>query len=709
MEVNDDPADSSSPSSEPRRNLDRQRKSDPEDPPRYLPIFTIDWRIRCANSKAEDKLYLDPPWVVESGPYDAHLRGSRAVQNLELYLERNKEVAFIIYKDYGCCGTPPLPRSNSQNTRDLGDDASALLKREQLAIISPELRAGLVGIASTALQDIPHPNFEEDKEVSYPYAWWFHRRKEVDAAVSQVPSAARPYVELIRDYILSRMKKTWRPMDKLLSKGMISAQYVGYLFVPNKIIVAKKGDGELSKMQAFVIEHWLHRGVSEIEFSAWLEVSCWSFDGAFTKTVLRLSLSKLPSETEDFPITDLSFYPMEFASAAIVEALRNRGRMFWKCRLRNYVSYSTEAGNELESSMGSRFMVDIATHKQMHPGEKVPAEQPQVTPLKIRPEYMSQDNPDLDDTFFMCLPTTIHGFNMDKKEWVKLEVHCIQDVAWNTEAFDFVVIDPEAKELVRAVVANQIRTTENTDLIRGKGNGLFILLHGQVHLRAFAYVAEIAKRPLYRVSCGDIGTKAEDVEEYLDVVLRLGKTWGCVVLFDEADVFLEQRSLVNLERNALVSVFLRVLEYYEGILILTSNRVGIFDEAFKSRIQLNLRYKTLDRNQRLQIWSNFLLRLKRLESERGPASIKSSEVLDYGVNVAAIQSKVEELAEVNLNGREIRNAISTARHLTRYRKEQMAYEHLQRVINKATKFDEYLLELNKWFSPDEIRRDKRER
>lgn len=33
--------------------------------------------------------------------------------------------------------------------------------------------------------------------------------------------------------------------------------------------------------------------------------------------------------------------------------------------------------------------------------------------------------------------------------------------------------------------------------------------------------------------------------------------------------------------NALVSVFLRVLEYYDGILILTSNRVGTFDEAIR--------------------------------------------------------------------------------------------------------------------------------
>lgn len=37
-----------------------------------------------------------------------------------------------------------------------------------------------------------------------------------------------------------------------------------------------------------------------------------------------------------------------------------------------------------------------------------------------------------------------------------------------------------------------------------------------------------------------------------------------VVLLDEADVFLEQRTLTDLQRNALVSVFLRVLEYYDG-------------------------------------------------------------------------------------------------------------------------------------------------
>lgn len=41
-------------------------------------------------------------------------------------------------------------------------------------------------------------------------------------------------------------------------------------------------------------------------------------------------------------------------------------------------------------------------------------------------------------------------------------------------------------------------------------------------------------------------------------------------------------------RNATVSVFLRMLEYYKGILFLTTNRIGTFDEAFKSRIHLSL-------------------------------------------------------------------------------------------------------------------------
>src|SRR5205814_9228541 len=106
-------------------------------------------------------------------------------------------------------------------------------------------------------------------------------------------------------------------------------------------------------------------------------------------------------------------------------------------------------------------------------------------------------------------------------------------------------------------------TVKNVDLVENKGNGLIMLLHGSPgtgKTLTAESVAEVAKKPLYRVTCGDVGTSAETVEKYLESVLILGSIWECVVLLDEADVFLEERQVTDLARNALVSVFLRVLE-----------------------------------------------------------------------------------------------------------------------------------------------------
>ncbi|KAG8670924.1 hypothetical protein FPOAC1_004159 [Fusarium poae] len=223
-------------------------------------------------------------------------------------------------------------------------------------------------------------------------------------------------------------------------------------------------------------------------------------------------------------------------------------------------------------------MVDLETYKKLHPDSDTLTKRPPSSGSNsLDNSYMSEESPELGDDFFICLPTSIFGFNMDNRTWDNLDVHFLRDVVWNTEAFKLLVVPDQTKLLVQAVVMNQLRSTESADIIPGKGNGLFILLHGGPgtgKTLTAESVAEIAKKPLYRVTCGDIGTKVEEVEDYLHVVLHLGKTWGCVVLLDEADVFLEQRSMFNLERNALVSVFLRVLEYYDGIFT-SSDKINV--------------------------------------------------------------------------------------------------------------------------------------
>ena len=116
-----------------------------------------------------------------------------------------------------------------------------------------------------------------------------------------------------------------------------------------------------------------------------------------------------------------------------------------------------------------------------------------------------------------------------------------------------------------------------------------------------------------------------------------------------------------MERNALVSVFLRILEYNGGILMLTSNRVGSFDEAFKSRIQLALHYPNLTGSQRRKIWRNFLARVHKLD----PESIEYEDFLD---------DHLDEIVKEDMNGRQIRNVITIGRQLAQYKDQKFNFE-----------------------------------
>ena len=89
--------------------------------------------------------------------------------------------------------------------------------------------------------------------------------------------------------------------------------------------------------------------------------------------------------------------------------------------------------------------------------------------------------------------------------------------------------------------------------------------------------------PLYSVGAGDLDITAQALNDKLTQIFDISTSWGAIVLIDEADVFLEERSVNDLQRNAMVAVFLRQLEYYQGILILTTNMPEQCDAAFESK------------------------------------------------------------------------------------------------------------------------------
>lgn len=65
---------------------------------------------------------------------------------------------------------------------------------------------------------------------------------------------------------------------------------------------------------------------------------------------------------------------------------------------------------------------------------------------------------------------------------VDLRVDQISKVSWNKDAFKSLVLEEKTKDLIQALVSNQIAAEKSTDLISGKGNGLILLLHGYVYI-----------------------------------------------------------------------------------------------------------------------------------------------------------------------------------------------------------------------------------
>ena len=164
------------------------------------------------------------------------------------------------------------------------------------------------------------------------------------------------------------------------------------------------------------------------------------------------------------------------------------------------------------------------------------------------------------------------------------------------------MVDEEEKDLIYSLV--KFHGTGFTDIIEGKGGGTIFLLHGKPGWGKTASaeaVAEFLHKPLYSVSVGELGTSTDVLEAKLRNILDVAVIWDAVLLLDEADIFLEERDEHNIDRNAMVGVFLRLLEYHNGVLFLTTNRVKKIDPAFYSRISVALHYKS--EGKALKVWT----------------------------------------------------------------------------------------------------------
>lgn len=575
-----------------------------------------------------------------------------------------------------------------------GDHKNPYVHKTSLQVNSQHLK----DILKSTIQDFPGVSFNT-KEISVdkPYRVLFHYRQELEAASKDLESGseAADHLDLLLDFINEEFKETIEETENLLEQGMINYQHLWTIFRPCTTSVYAPVFGQ---PRLFSLKNYYY---SCDPAGLVLNLDYVDFDGE--DMGYRETQRLIPAFNGSQKISELTAFPLSWHpdSADVKKQLLTRGRNWEQhagMHFRNYKGIALESQGSCRPparyNIEGRVVVDTKTYHRLNADHAFSVnafKSDEDKRVKRRRIHQYDDSDEMTETLDLlperkldidplsdeqCMHAScmVRGFSFGEKRWLEFFIDQLCPVQWNPNCFEQLVLPAAQKDLVKALVATHVKQRLNfDDIVKGKGKGLILVLHGPPGVGktlTAETVAEYTNRPLYSVSSGDLGTESSTLDERLSRILDMASTWKAVLLIDEADIFLERRSLHDLERNSLVSIFLRVLEYYEGILFLTSNRVNTFDDPFKSRIHVPLKYNDLTVASRKQIWQNFLSKA--------------------GENVNVDEKGYETLAQAEINGRQIKNVIRTAKSLAQFHGQTLDFEKLMQVVRIQQEFEDDL-------------------
>jgi ATPase family associated with various cellular activities (AAA) len=193
-------------------------------------------------------------------------------------------------------------------------------------------------------------------------------------------------------------------------------------------------------------------------------------------------------------------------------------------------------------------------------------------------------------------------FHLGLHENVWVHVSAMKPYVYRPELKEKLVLPDLHRDLID-ILANDMDVIMS-DVVDGKSGGTTILCKGAPGLGktlTSEIFCEVIKKPLYRVHSGQLGVNAASVEKALEVILNRAQRWGAVLLLDEADVFVRERGN-DIDHNAVVSSFLRTLEYFSGLLFMTTNRANDIDDAILSRCIAVIQYEYPSKDDTRRIW-----------------------------------------------------------------------------------------------------------
>lgn len=198
----------------------------------------------------------------------------------------------------------------------------------------------------------------------------------------------------------------------------------------------------------------------------------------------------------------------------------------------------------------------------------------------------------------------VHMFHLEWHHNIWVHVQNMSEYQYRPELRNKLILPDHHRDLIDILTSDMNILMQ--DFVPGKSGGTTILCKGAPGLgktlTAEVY-SEVVGKPLYRVHSGQLGTTAASVESNLSGILRRAARWDAILLLDEADVYIRCRDN-DLEHNAIVAEFLRTLEYFNGLLFMTTNRIDDVDDAILSRCIATIKYEIPPKDDALRLWKS---------------------------------------------------------------------------------------------------------
>jgi hypothetical protein len=341
----------------------------PEYVPPLPPRIQVFHRVRCECDQEERfgqvriTTYLDPPHRMTSDRR-WHLQGHLNAPEESVYLDQNKDIVLLVYKNYRCKADAARYQWQGKIQKNPAITATEATpptsSQESMMINSEVLREALIWASSESQTPGRIQEIRLRDEIKAPYHYLYHDRTYLAQKIRRMDEEHQIHVGLLVTYVEASFEASLKEASALFSQGLVNNETIPYLFEPKMYVVAQ----DAGELLAYEAECWLKEYRDKEEPEDCWSLRCWSFkfDGSLIKSSRNFRFGWPGSRREVIPIQNLAVYPLRYGSPNLEQELYARGEKFWSCTNRIYVSYDDENifGDPVQASYCSEYALNVS-------------------------------------------------------------------------------------------------------------------------------------------------------------------------------------------------------------------------------------------------------------------------------------------------------------------------------------------------------------